>query len=382
MALTDSTQVKHILEGKPTAFVTVKSGQTIAAGDLVGYNSGWVVADESDSIAARFIAFGPGVAGDVIPVGKRAHVSGFTGGTAGGIVYLGESGKMEEDVGTTYVQPVGISTSATEADIDIQLPNTIGTGGITNGAILNEDVNTAAAIAYTKLAALTTGHVVVGVAGAPSTGTLAAKALLANTKFLIGDTNGVAQEFTLSGDVTNTAGGAVTIGATKVLPSMLKATLQTGVLQLPLVGARVLAGGTQGNLAAHGGQLASDSTPILSVAAGIVRVNWAATVVNAISWGGIFVPPDCASSTATLKIMAAMSTGPVDHPGITAAIYDKAGTDLGGGIAHIIGATYAEYALSFTIPVHPDVLSIAFTPDAHNTDAIYLIGAWIEYARA
>jgi hypothetical protein len=262
------------------------------------------------------------------------------------------------------------------------LPNTIGTGGITNGAILNEDVNTAAAIAYTKLAALTTGHVVVGVAGAPSTGTLAAKALLANTKFLIGDTNGVAQEFTLSGDVTNTAGGAVTIGATKVLPSMLKATLQTGVIPLSLTSARVLAGGTISNKAAAGGVGASDSAPILEVSGGITRFRWIADGIAALGWGGIFVPPDCASSTATVKFMAAMSATPVNTPVMGVAIYDKAATSLGGNSGAITGAAYAEYSCSFTIPVHPDVLSVQFTPAAHNTDSIYLIGAWIEYARA
>jgi len=65
---------------------------TVIAGDLIGYNSGWVraLATAGTAIQARFVALQGGVSGDVIEVAPAAVVGGFTGGTVGGAVYLEE----------------------------------------------------------------------------------------------------------------------------------------------------------------------------------------------------------------------------------------------------------------------------------------------------
>lgn len=77
----------------------------------------------------------------------------------------------------------------------------VDTANIVNGAVTNAKVNAAAAIDFSKLAALTSGNILVGSAG------------------------NVATSVTPSGDVTITNAGVTAIGANKVLSSMLADTL-------------------------------------------------------------------------------------------------------------------------------------------------------------
>ncbi len=78
---------------------------------------------------------------------------------------------------------------------DIAITNT-GVTSIQAGAIVNADINAAAAIAFSKLATLATGHIIAGNAG-------------------------VATDVTVSGDITIGATGITAIGAGKVLLAML-----------------------------------------------------------------------------------------------------------------------------------------------------------------
>ncbi len=80
---------------------------------------------------------------------------------------------------------------------DIAITNT-GVTSIQAGAIVNADINAAAAIAFSKLATLATGHIIAGNAG-------------------------VATDVTVSGDITIGATGITAIGAGKVLLAMLGA---------------------------------------------------------------------------------------------------------------------------------------------------------------
>jgi hypothetical protein len=80
---------------------------------------------------------------------------------------------------------------------DIAITNT-GVTSIQAGAIVNADINAAAAIAFSKLATLATGHIIAGNAG-------------------------VATDTTVSGDITIGATGVTAIGAGKVLLAMLGA---------------------------------------------------------------------------------------------------------------------------------------------------------------
>jgi hypothetical protein len=77
-----------------------------------------------------------------------------------------------------------------------------GTGGVSaiaDGTVVNADVSASAAIAFSKLATLTSGNIIVGSAG------------------------GVPTSVAMSGDVTIVAAGTTTIGANKVTVGMLAA---------------------------------------------------------------------------------------------------------------------------------------------------------------
>lgn len=210
--------------------VQVTLGGTVKRGNLLGYNSGWVVADDSSGYAAVLIALNDGVSGDVIEVCRAAVISGVTGATAGAKVYLGESGEFDVSTGTlTNAQVVGTFISATEMLIDLTgfLPwasmpavtqhkmiagvgasgvptvcavagdltmtaaGTDATFAIASGAIVNADVSGTAGIALSKLEAGTTTYVPI------SNG----------TNFV---------EHPLSGDVTMTNAGAVSVSAAKL----------------------------------------------------------------------------------------------------------------------------------------------------------------------
>ncbi len=140
---------------------------------------------------------------------------------------------------------------------DITLSNT-GVFGIATGVIVNADVNASAAIAFSKLAALTSGHVLVGSAGnvatdvamtgdigITNTGVTAIQAgAVTNAKVsasaaidysklatlatghIVAGNAGVATDTTVSGDITIGATGVTAIGANKVLSSMVSPLLE------------------------------------------------------------------------------------------------------------------------------------------------------------
>lgn len=92
-------------------------------------------------------------------------------------------------------QVSAVDTSVVPATITLAtfgLTGDVGTANIQNGAVTNAKVNAAAAIDFSKLAALTSGNILVGSAG------------------------NVPTSVTMSGDATIIASGALTIGANKV----------------------------------------------------------------------------------------------------------------------------------------------------------------------
>lgn len=136
---------------------------------------------------------------------------------------------------------------------DITLSNT-GVFGIAAGAIVNADVNAAAAIDFSKLAALTSGNILVGSAGNVATsvamsGDIAITntgvtsiqagvivnadinagaaiafsklAALTSAQILVGSAGNVATAVAVTGDVTISNAGVTAIGAGKVLLAML-----------------------------------------------------------------------------------------------------------------------------------------------------------------
>ncbi len=164
--------------------------------------------------------------------------SGLANTLQDGDIFVGNAGNV-----ATGVTPSG----------DITLSNA-GVFGIASGAIVNADVNAAAAIAFSKLAALNSTQLLVGSAGnvatartitgdvtIGNTGVTAITAnsiintdvnsaaaidfsklaTLASTNILVGSAGGVATSVAMTGDVTIGNTGVTAIGANKVLSSML-----------------------------------------------------------------------------------------------------------------------------------------------------------------
>jgi hypothetical protein len=141
---------------------------------------------------------------------------------------------------------------------DITLTNA-GVFGIAAGAIVNADINAAAGISFSKLAALSSANILVGSAGnvatsVAMTGDIAITntgvtsiqagaivnadinaaaaidfsklATLASGNVLVGSAGGVATSVAMSGDVTISNAGVTAIGANKVLSSMVSPLLE------------------------------------------------------------------------------------------------------------------------------------------------------------
>lgn len=98
-------------------------GGTVAKHELLGYSSGWVRAAKTVGgvIPAQYIALKAGVSGDVIPVAKRAVVSGSF--TADAEQYLGTAGAITATRSTTggdLRQRVGRAISTSQAALEIR----------------------------------------------------------------------------------------------------------------------------------------------------------------------------------------------------------------------------------------------------------------------
>lgn len=161
-----------------------------------------------------------------------------------------------------------------------------------------------------------------------------------------------------------------------------------GFIELEITNGRVLSAGAIQNLAAHGGALASDSTPILQRVNGAtdqaLRLNWAATVVSEVTWRFAYPPDWDGDNNVTIHILAAMS-GATNAPTMGIAYFEGFGdTNAGGSTAAITGTSITEYTVTVTaanIGIHPNFAAVSLTPAAHGTDAIHLYALWVEYVQ-
>ena len=123
MAFADPGAGRSILDsGRGTQPETVTLAQACKVGDVLGYSSGWklALATAGSVIQGRVVALQAGAIGDVIPVSANPVVGGYTGGTAGGYVYVAEgtdSGEITQTAPTTSGDCdviIGVALSATE----------------------------------------------------------------------------------------------------------------------------------------------------------------------------------------------------------------------------------------------------------------------------
>ena len=132
MSFADSG-VRTVHEGHLPKVITL--AEAANPGDLLGYSSGWKLADASTGVAigARLVALQKGAIGDEIGAVAIAKVDGFTGATVGGKMYASETAgdytqAEPTDVGD-LVQCVGYAVSATEALVSLVIPNEAAVAG-------------------------------------------------------------------------------------------------------------------------------------------------------------------------------------------------------------------------------------------------------------
>ncbi len=144
-----------------------------------------------------------------------------------------------------------------------------------------------------------------------------------------------------------------------------------------------------GNIAANGGLLASDSTPILEAVNGATdgcqRVAWAATNVDQVMFQ-VPLPPDFdVSSDLEIHIRGLMGGATDTTTSLVSAAYfnegDTAVADTGSTDFTAAASEVIITIANADIPTGAQTLSIGLTPEAHGTDALYVTAVWLEGER-
>lgn len=192
------------------------------------------------------------------------------------------------------------------------------------------------------------------------------------------DTDGTPDVYTLL--VTDVTSGVVTVSAGDRL-----------VIPIDLLEWREGSSGSLQNLAAVGGLLATDSTPIANATNGdtdgTIRLNWAASDSNPIICQKAL--PDLDGALALeLHVIAKMTKAGgslVDTPTLSLDSY-FAGPGVTSAkitdVSSAVGAqTYTEYVITIAAADIDDAAvtaSFELTPGAHTTDSLQVCATWLE----
>lgn len=179
------------------------------------------------------------------------------------------------------------------------------------------------------------------------------------------------------------------IAAGAVTAAKLSTTLKTGFVPVPLTGIREVTSNNLGNIAANGGLLATDTTPILEYTNGdtdsAFRMRWAASNSDPIAFQ-VPLPPDLDEAAAVEVHLRAAMGGATDTPVIDADSYFNEGdTQVADASAAITGTTYAEYIITIAaadVPAGAQTFTCELTPAAHTTDTLLVTAVWVEFTRA
>lgn len=163
-----------------------------------------------------------------------------------------------------------------------------------------------------------------------------------------------------------------------------------GYITLPLNAFRETTAFDVGNLAAHGGIFASDSTPVLDAINGATdgcqRLLWAASNNDQIVTS--FPLPKDIDTTKDIKLyFNIVSGGTTDAVGFTlATFFDEGDTSIADTSGTNQTATYAEVTALIAasdIPAGAKKMSLGLTPVAHTTDTLALSGGvLVEYTKS
>ena len=144
--------------------------------------------------------------------------------------------------------------------------------------------------------------------------------------------------------------------------------------------------GDVGAIAANGGILASDTTPIMrGDAAESAEISWATTVVDPIS-AHVTLPKDFSGASA-VTIEFQVYSGSTDAASFTVETGWDGGTLVSDAVDDSTTKSATLHTVTCTvaaadIPDSARNLTIALTPPAHATNAIQLCGVCVIYERA
>jgi hypothetical protein len=144
-----------------------------------------------------------------------------------------------------------------------------------------------------------------------------------------------------------------------------------------------------GNIAANGGILASDTTPILEAinggTDGCQRITWATGVVDQVICQ-VPLPPNFDATANVVVHGRAAGGGATDTPSWTMeSFWNEGDTKISDTFAAgSATSTYAEITGTIAladVPAGAQTVTIGFTPASHDTDAFYLTALWIEHSQ-
>ena len=187
-----------------------------------------------------------------------------------------------------------------------------------------------------------------------------------------------------AGTFTSTA--TVEAATQEIYQDLLSAQCFIGI---PLNSWRETSNFDVGAIAANGGILASDTTPILeainAATNGCQRVNWASGEVDQIMVQ-VPLPPDIDVTADLVFHCRIASESTTDAVGFTVdTFFNEGDSKVSDSTATNQTATYAEKVATIAaadVPSGAQTITIGLTPAAHTTDKMYLTATWLEYTRA
>ena len=162
-----------------------------------------------------------------------------------------------------------------------------------------------------------------------------------------------------------------------------------GIIASPLTSLREVVSDDIANAAAHGGQLAKDTTPILEFTNGdtnsCLRLNWAAGNQEAVVIQ-VPLPPDLDTSSDLELHCRVASGGSTDKAGFDIDNYfNEDDTKVEDACEQAAASTAYEELIATVaaadIPAGAQTVTIELTPKTHATDAMYCTAIWLEYPR-
>jgi len=177
----------------------------------------WTEVDVSQtftSVSASQVAFTP--EGTIAANNVQAAIEevnneklSLAGGTVTGNLEIGTAGSLSFEGSTANAFETTLAVVDPTADRTITLPNETGTVIVSgNASIVNADINASAGIAYSKLATLTSGNI------------------------LVGNGSNVATSVAMSGDVTITNAGVAAIASNVIVDGDISASAEIAVSKL------------------------------------------------------------------------------------------------------------------------------------------------------